>query len=223
MAHSATLLLTRPKAASERFAQQVVDTLGEIPVVFAPLVEIEHLSLSQMPDSGTLVFTSRNGVEAWRGPKLPCFCVGQATAEAARAIGFNPFVSGGTVEHVFKDIVAQSPTGMITHIHGRHTRGNLVARLNQAGLTARGVVAYEQKLLDLPQSVKTLLQGGVRVIVPLFSPRIAAHISSFGPFGPHVKLIAISKTAAATCPEAHVAPSPDAKGMISAISAVLSA
>jgi len=223
MAHSATLLLTRPKEASKRFAEQVCAALGDIPLAFAPLIAIECLPIPDAPKGGTLVFTSRNGVAAWSGAKLPCYCVGQATADEARARGFNPFVSGGTVEHLLKDLIAQRPEEVITHIHGRHTRGDLVARLKEAGLSATSIVAYEQTLLELPKETETLLQGGAPVIVPLFSPRSAAHFSSFGPFGSHVKLIAISKSAARPCREALVAPSPDSKGMISAISEVLKA
>lgn len=221
MAQPATLLLTRPKAASERFAQQVFASLGKMPVLYAPLVKIEHLSISQMPHSGTLVFTSRNGVEAWTGAKLPCYCVGQATADRARALGFDPFVSGGTVEYLLDDLLKQRPKGAIFHIHGRHTRGKLAERLGDAGLNAQGIVGYEQRLLALPETAQDLLKGGAQVIVPLFSPRIAEHFSSFGPFGSQVKLIAISKSAAVTCRGALIAPSPNAEGMISAISTVL--
>ena len=221
MAQPATLLLTRPKMASERFAKQVIAALGEMPVVHAPLIEIEHLPIASMPSDGTLVFTSGNGVEAWTGPKLPCFCVGQATAEKARARGFEPFVSGGTVEYLLDDLLNNRPKNMIIHVHGRHTRGKLVEQLRASGLNAVGIVAYEQKLLPLPDHANSLLRGGAPVIVPLFSPRIAAHFSSYGPFGSQVKLIGISKFAAAACRGAHIAPSPDANGMISAISAVL--
>lgn len=221
MALPATLLLTRPKAASERFAKQVVAALGEMPVVHAPLVEIGHLPIAPMPSDGTLVFTSGNGVEAWTGPKLPCFCVGQATADKARARGFEPFVSGGTVEHLLDDLLNNRPENTVIHVHGRHTRGKLVERLKASGLNAAGIVAYEQKLLPLSDLANALLRGGAPVIVPLFSPRIAAHFSSFGSFGSQVELIGISKSAAAACRGAHIAPSPDAKGMISAISAIL--
>ncbi len=227
MAHSATLLLTRPRVASEHFAIQVMDKLGALQIEISPLIEIEFTDLAQEPSDETVVFTSRNGVEAWAhagfSTSAHCFCVGEATANAARDLGFDPHVSGGTVEHLVKDVQSAAPQGQILHVHGRHTRGDLAARLCASGQRARGIVAYEQKLLDLSATALAMLQGGAPVIVPLFSPRSAAHFAGYGPFGPQVKMIAISKTAASACPKALIAPHPTANGMLAAISQVLNA
>lgn len=221
----ATLLLTRPRAASERFARQLTERFGELNIVISPLMEIEFLDLASFAMPDAVVFTSRNGVEAWANATFPtdmtCYCVGTATADAARAIGFEPFVSGGTVEHLIADLKEIAPNGTVLHVRGRHSRGDLTAQITRAGLKARDLVAYEQKLLPLNSEAQTLLLGGVRVIVPLFSPRSAAHFAKLGPFGPQVDLIAISKAAVQPCQGAHVAPNPDAEGMLSAISDIL--
>ena len=91
MAQLTTLLLTRPHAASQRFARQVVDQLGEIRIETSPLIDIDFLDLNEEPNAQTIVFTSRNGVDAWSRAcfttRASCFCVGEATADAARAIG----------------------------------------------------------------------------------------------------------------------------------------
>lgn len=225
MVHSATLLLTRPRNASERFAKKVIETVGALRIVISPLMDIEFLDIASAPDCDTVVFTSLNGVEAWKRGKFPtqceCFCVGEATASAARNLGFEPIVSGGTVEHLLSDIRNAAPKGQILHIHGRHTRGNLVAHLSAFGLDVQGLTVYEQRLLDLSADAKSVLQGGAPVIVPLFSPRSAAHFMNSGPFGSHVKVVAISNAAAEACPKAYVAPHPTADGMLVAISEVL--
>ena len=222
MAQLTTLLLTRPHAASQRFARQVVDQLGEIRIEISPLIDIDFLDLNEEPNAQTIVFTSRNGVDAWSRAcfttRASCFCVGEATADAARAIGFDPKVSGGTVEHLVSDVQNAKPSGEILHVHGRHTRGGLVDRLRAKGFKSQSLIAYEQSLKELSTSARDLLQGGASVIVPLFSPRSALQFASYGPFGPQVKTIAISKSAAVACPGATIAPHPDAKGMIAKIS-----
>jgi uroporphyrinogen-III synthase len=221
MAPPATLLLTRPRAASERFAAQVKEMLRPVEILISPLLEINFTHIPDVPTAGTVVFTSRNGVEAWERAKYSanqrCFCVGHATGEAARALGFDPHVSGGTVKQMVQDIIAAAPEGEILHIHGRHTRGDLVGQLAAKNLNARGIVVYEQRLLQLSDDAKTLLQGGARVIVPLFSPRSAAQFAKEGPFGVQIDIIAISQTAADTCQGARVAPHPNADGMLAAI------
>ncbi|MGB7318339.1 MAG: uroporphyrinogen-III synthase [Planktotalea sp.] len=222
MTHITSLLLTRPRTASEGFAQQVEAELGRIPTVISPLLEIDFLEIPPPENNPTIVFTSRNGVAAWARAGLPsnipCFCVGQATGNAARGAGFDAVCSGGTVTHLLNDLLEAKPKGEIIHVHGRHTRGDLVGALRAEGLTAKGLLAYEQNLMALSTEAKQLLQGGARVIVPLFSPRIAAQFAKAGPFGPQIDIIAISEAAANECPNARIAAFPDAKGMIAAIS-----
>jgi len=69
-------------------------SLGYEPLV-APLLAIQPIvqSAPELDGVSGLVFTSRNGVDAFarlsaRGRSLPVFTVGAATAEAARAAGF---------------------------------------------------------------------------------------------------------------------------------------
>lgn len=222
MAHIQTLLLTRPRAASERFAKQVSEALGAARFVISPLLEIVFLDIAPLPAQAVLVFTSRNGVEAFSNAGLSCdsvcYCVGQATADAARAAGLEAKASGGTVEHLIADLLAAAPQQEIIHIHGRHTRGDLAATLSAKGLNARGIVAYEQNLPDLSAEALALLKGGAPVIVPLFSPRSAAHFMKAGPFRENVELIAISAAAAQVCEGAKIASQPNVAGMIEAIS-----
>lgn len=221
MAQPTTLLLTRPFGVSQGFAEQVAQEIGPIPTVIAPLLNIEFLDFPTPDRDCTVVFTSRNGVAAWARAKLPvdhpCYCVGHATGEAARALGFNPIVSGGTVAHLLSDITESAPQGRLLHVHGRHTRGDLVGALRAHGFDVGGALAYEQTPMELNSDARQLLQGGAPVIVPLFSPRSAAQFAQAGPFGSQVDIIAISQTAAEQFSNARIAPSPDAKGMIAAI------
>lgn len=219
MAQEVTLLLTRPRGASERFAAEMPFSL---PTIISPLIKIQFYKIDA-PAADHIIFTSRNGVEAWVRSGLPvstgCFCVGEATAEAARESGFDAQASGGTVEHLLEDLNRIAPDGKIIHVRGAHARGDLVQRLKNSGLSAEAVIAYDQKLLDLSEDARRLVQGGAPVIVPLFSPRTAKQFAEQGLACDTLDIIAISPAAAAECPAARVATFPSAAGMIEAIAA----
>lgn len=220
MAPTATLLLTRPRDAALRFADMVQRQLGPMPVVIAPLLDIRFLDV-ELPAADHLLFTSRNGVTAWMRAggrsDLPCTCVGDATGQAAREAGFDPAISGGTVEHLLADMRRAAPAGKLLHIRGAHARGALADQLRASGLSASECVAYAQDLLDLPQDSRELVEGGAPVILPLFSPRSAAQFEAQGLAPRNTDIIAISDAAAAVCPAARVATFPSAEGMIEAI------
>ena len=85
------LWITRTRPAARDTADRLA-ALGHDPVI-APLLAVRVLPAdSPVPDHAALAFTSRNAVAAWAGLSpdraLPVFCVGDATAEAARAVGF---------------------------------------------------------------------------------------------------------------------------------------
>jgi uroporphyrinogen-III synthase len=85
------LWITRTRPAARDTADRLA-ALGHDPVI-APLLAVRVLAgESPVPAHASLAFTSRNAVAAWAGLSsdraLAVFCVGDATAEAARAVGF---------------------------------------------------------------------------------------------------------------------------------------
>jgi uroporphyrinogen-III synthase len=85
------LWITRTRPAARDTADRLA-ALGHDPVI-APLLAVRVLApASPVPAHAALAFTSRNAVAAWAGISpdraLPVFCVGDATAGAARAVGF---------------------------------------------------------------------------------------------------------------------------------------
>lgn len=90
------LWITRTRPAARDTADRLA-ALGHDPVI-APLLAVRVLTPeSPVPAHAALAFTSRNAVAAWAGLSpdraLPVFCVGDATAEAARAVGFTDVLS----------------------------------------------------------------------------------------------------------------------------------
>ncbi|MBE9636010.1 uroporphyrinogen-III synthase [Salipiger mangrovisoli] len=173
------LLLTRPRAASQRFLEGIraAGVTGIVPLV-SPLIEVETTGpLPEMAGTTGLIFTSASGVQAFAelgGAVLPlCYAVGEATARAARGVGFSPRVAEGDAESLLALILAERPEGRLVHLRGTHARGDLAARLTAAGQPCAEAVIYDQPTRPMTDQAIAALRGSVPVIVPLFSPRSA--------------------------------------------------
>ncbi|MEJ8562125.1 uroporphyrinogen-III synthase [Yoonia sp. GPGPB17] len=220
-----TVILTRPKAQSASFAAKLRAAWdGPIAIVIAPLIKIVPVDVTcRMPDA--VIFTSANGVSAAERLGLPigltAWCVGSKTAGLARAAGFATITGPGDADGLVADIIADKPTGVVAHIRGTHTRGNVSARLNAAGITCTDVVAYDQTVLGLTDEAISATSAQNSVVFPLFSPRTAKILSNEGPFAAHVHVVALSEAVkAAVSPtisrEITLAASPDGNAMLSA-------
>ncbi|MBF9042716.1 uroporphyrinogen-III synthase [Rhodobacterales bacterium HKCCE4037] len=164
-----TLLLTRPRAASERFAEG----LDGFDVVIAPLMEIvgtgEPITLDGIAG---VILTSENAVPFLPRAALPAYCVGPRTADAARAAGFDADVLGPDADGLVAELSRRAPRGPLLHVHGRHTRGEVEGRLRKAGLEAHGIAVYDQRAVPPDDAFHEAMRQP-QVIVPLFSPRSA--------------------------------------------------
>lgn len=175
-----SLLLTRPEPQARRFAAQVHQRFGpRISVVISPLMQVRFfapaLSLSGI---AALVLSSETGVAAaaallGRDVPIGCFCVGQRTAEAARAQGWRVDQTAPTAEDLIAALAASGTRGPLLHLHGLHVAGDLAGGLNRAGIETVSAVIYEQQQLPPTAEMTALLAGLAPVIVPLFSPRSA--------------------------------------------------
>src|SRR5262249_54007783 len=94
------LLVTRPEP--DRSPETpLLSARGPLPVL-APLLEIEVSKAPlQLAGAQALIATSRNAIRALvlhpqrdEALKIPLFAVGDATADAARALGFGDVVTG---------------------------------------------------------------------------------------------------------------------------------
>ena len=174
------VLLIRPAEQSRRFADQMAARFGDrVAAMIAPLIAPRFLTVAP-PPAEALILTSETGVEAARrivaqGPGLPrqVWCVGDRTAEAARDAGFAATSAGGDAEALIRLILAARPAGPMLHLRGAEARGDIAARLTQAGIPTRDSIAYVQEPQTLGDPAKTLLQGDRPLILPLFSPRSA--------------------------------------------------
>ncbi|MFI0395805.1 uroporphyrinogen-III synthase [Paracoccus jiaweipingae] len=209
------VLLTRPQAASDRFAAMLPQGMRAL---IAPLMTIAPVAFDPalLDAARGLVFTSEHAVAmAGAGRGRPALCVGPRTAAAARARGFAVTEGPGDALRLEPLIRAAGP-GLV-HPHGRH-----VARV----LPVPGVVVYDQIAQPLDAAARALLDdSAARVIVTLFSPRSARLLAqAVGQMRANPVVVSISAAADAQWPgparQRVIAQSPDAAAMCRAVTAV---
>lgn len=110
------LWITRTRPAARDTADRVM-ALGHDPVI-APLLAVRVLAgESPVPAHAALAFTSRNAVAVWAGLSphraLPVFCVGDATAEAARAVGFTDVHSASGDARALAALILETKPGPV--------------------------------------------------------------------------------------------------------------
>jgi uroporphyrinogen-III synthase len=150
---------TQPAAAESAKAWQAV---GANTIVL-PLLAVEGVAHSgRLRDRTTLVFTSKNGVDHFqpgdRDKASHIVCVGNATAEHARAAGYENVTSvDGTSEDVTAFLRKHQPQHLpVRHVSGQHVRGRIVEDLTEAGFSASRRIVYRSKpVLRLPERAPT--------------------------------------------------------------------
>lgn len=173
-----TVLLTRPAAQSGRFADEVRQRYGDIPIVVSPILA-PHFLTPVLPDvrPAALVFTSETGVTAFARLSqirdADAWCVGARTAQAARREGFRAIDGGGHVHALIAAITAAGVTGPLLYPRGEDQAADLAALLSAAGIPTRDVVVYAQRPQPLTDVALTLFASETPVVLPLFSPRSA--------------------------------------------------
>ena len=110
---------------------------------------------------------------------LPVFAVGEATAEAARRLGFDDIASAGGAVEALAALAADrlDPSeGALLHAAGSVVAGDLAARLGNLGFRLRRAVLYAaEPVAALSPSTAAALRERRIAAAFFFSPRTAAH------------------------------------------------
>lgn len=173
------LILTRPLAASERFAAAFRTRFGaDWPVILSPLMRVEFLS-PDLPSSPVdhLVFTSETAVAAYarlaRDHHATAWCVGPSTAAAARSAGFVVKDAAGDGRRLAMMIKSSHVAGRILWPHGTDVAHDIAADLAADGIATDSLVVYAQATLNPSPAAIVLMNGAEPLLLPLFSPRSA--------------------------------------------------
>ena len=176
------ILVTRPSPDGERTAEALTAMGHE--ALLASMLEIRFETDVPIDLTGAtaLAFTSRNGVRAAHAhaafdalSKLKTYCVGEATAEEAKASGFQSVVcADGDVAALARSIVAAGETGPILHLRGRHAAGDLSGDLEREGIESCAAILYRSEPVPaLPRTAETGLSTGQIDAILFYSPRTA--------------------------------------------------
>jgi len=222
------LLLTRPRAGSERFARQFRERIGQAdwPVVIAPLLEIEPTGVP-IPPADALIVTSEQAVAALSArPQTPVFCVGDRTAAVLRKAGFSVVAVAANAEALLAVILAAPDPGKLVHARGNESAFPLAERLRQAGRTVEEAIVYAQNPQLPSAEMLALLAAPGPVLLPVFSPNSGKLLAaSARDARAELRSVAISEAAAKACvglpvAEIRVAAAPNAEALLDVLVAL---
>ncbi len=232
-----TVLLTRPAAQNQRFAEQLQDALGPLQIVQSPLMAPEFLQPDLTGRIYTaLILSSETGVEAARrllaaGQDLPqlAFCVGDQTAKIAQSIGLNALSAKGDANDLIALVLAHAPKGPLLHLCGEDQRGEIAKSVTNGGIETDSRTAYVQRPQPLTEDACMSLGENRSLLVPIFSPRSAQLLAQMMPDDRQAPLwIAAISPATAEVAKAlkparlAIADRPDAKAMLQKVADLIS-
>jgi uroporphyrinogen-III synthase len=178
------ILLTRPRASSERWAK-LLSARGLTPVI-EPLLAIEPTGAARpFGEFQAVLLTSANAPDALEIMKdrvgdlfpLPCFCVGASTASAARAIGFINITQSTSDSAALAQMIVNALTDKtkpLLHIAGDVVDGKARSILEKNGFTLESWAVYRAVAMEnLSPGLIAALQTHDVTVVPVFSPRSA--------------------------------------------------
>ncbi|AWU94555.1 uroporphyrinogen-III synthase [Azospirillum ramasamyi] len=175
------LLVTRPAKDAEPLVRRL-EALG-FDAVVEPMLSMVWLDGPEpdLSDVQALLFTSANGVRAYakrtNRRDRPVQAVGDATARAARAAGFEQVDSASGDVYALADRVRRlldPSAGTLLHVAGSKVAGDLGGMLASSGFTLRRSVMYDAvPALTLSDDTATYLRTSALDGVLFFSPRTA--------------------------------------------------
>lgn len=175
-------LVTRPRHEAAALAALLAER--GIDAVIEPMIDIVDRAAAPPDLAGVraILCTSANGVRALarasddRG--VAVFAVGDATARAAHAAGFDRVESaGGDVEDLARLTAARlrPAEGRLLHVAGSEVAGDLAGRLRAAGFVVDRAGLYEARAATtLTPKTADLIDHGEIGLALFFSPRSAA-------------------------------------------------
>lgn len=180
-----TVLVTRPaEDAADLINLLEAAGFGVMPeplLTIRPLMPEAGVLAEDLADVQALLFTSANGVRAFarlhKARALPAFCVGPATAAAARLAGFARVETAAGDVAALSSLVAErlDPSdGGLFHAAGSDLAGDLAGRLGAAGFTVTKRALYRAEAATaLSAPARAAIAAGEVDAVVLFSPRTA--------------------------------------------------
>ena len=172
------VLLTRPEEDCQELKTKLI-----VPTISSPLLKVmQKAKRVTLPEGATdLIATSARVFEMISNIKslitIPVWCVGEATAAAAKAAGFETiFQVNRSAQEILERIVNECPkeSSYFVHIGGAAVHVDLAEALVKLGFKADRIIMYETEAAQsLSQEAETVMQAGLIQQMPFFSLRTA--------------------------------------------------
>jgi uroporphyrinogen-III synthase len=175
------VLVTRPEPAASETAR-ILHAAGH-EVLVDPLLAIRYTGDAPgLAGVTALLATSRNGIEGFAVASgrrdLPVYAVGDATAQAAAALGFAQIVSARGDAAALAALVRERHApddGVLLHASGEEVAEDLSALLSPYGFTVCRAILYRAIASEaLGAAASSALAASAVDAVLFFSPRTAA-------------------------------------------------
>lgn len=178
------ILLTRPAAESTRLATALAAE-GWRPLVW-PLLDIAPTgAVPDYAEAQAALLTSANAARHGTVGPVPAYCVGRATAAAARDAGWPTVESAEGDAAALADMVAarlDPAAGPLLFLRGETVAGDLGGTLRKRGFSLRETVVYAARPGGRPApEVAAALAGGALAAAAFYSPRTAARFAEAAP------------------------------------------
>lgn len=221
-----TVLVTRPRDSSLRFLDALSGVAGPFVPLVAPAFETVATQDS-VPQFDVAIFTSQVGARfAPDGNGRRAYCVGDTTAAAVHARGYDAVSAAGAVQDLINLILSHVPHGRLLHIRGENSVGDVSVHLRAEGLTCDDAVVYRKQRTPLAADMKEQINTSAGLILPLFSAETVSIIARWKVSFDAAQIIAISDAVAQASRGLEpagitVSPTPDLRGMITETSALI--
>ena len=231
------IIVTRAEPGASETVQRL-QALG-CRALHAPALTLSEKTDTRLPPENKisgLVFTSANGVRAYANRRndreAAAWCVGPATAEAAKLAGFsNIHESAGNAVDLAHFIAAErAPSNaLLLHVANVAAAGNLKRELERQGFSVAFAPLYEMRpATRLPDAVLDHIKQGLSAIVLTHSAKGAEAFASLVEDHPlkFAALVAISEPASAPLTkrapgQTFIADAPNEDGLLRALKRAL--
>ncbi len=231
------VLVIRPAHSGERTAQRLRE-LGHEPVLLPlarPVHDADAAARALEATSGPIVLTSAEAVHALNAlgktlePHLSrrLFTVGEATAAAARGLGFGSVAASSGSGRELAELIAASGADDLLYLAGNPRAETFETRLTELGRTIRLAECYRMEpVAPDPEVVASFLTNTAPAAVLFYSRQSGRHFFHIPQVErlllqmPKIRLICLSKTVAEAIPSSlaralEISPMPDEKSLLS--------
>ena len=226
------LVLTRPYIQALSFSEALTSSgVASEDIIIDPILRIEPVTpIKKLKHFKSILLTSSNALKHlppyFVGSRLPAFCAGNSTTEAAISHGFLAKCLGETATEL-RNALLQSPSPEpIAYLCGDYITLDFEEFFRGSKLWVENIICYSQISVKLSMATVKVLNDNRGSIVPVFSQRSARLLCEQNINWKEHCAVSISKNTAEICKKAGfgktiVATHPSAQSMLAAIKSLI--